>query len=249
MSSSVLFLTPGFPLIEGAITVFVGLVLFFFLPASPDKAHFLNDEEKSYVKAKPKEDGTIAGDDADSFSWPEVAKAFTSIHVLVGIISFLSAHEVTCSIHADVIVFSAAREPPSLAQWASAASACGSATKWCSTTSVRGVAPKPCFRSGSREKVKRGKPEAWEAYVILAAFVKVRYYDRPADDRIAEMNSDFFLSFGLANTSRWTSGGVHRKNGREGMQLLFHCAGEHVEKPGKEGLSLGLVSVLTNTQW
>ncbi|KAJ7852209.1 hypothetical protein B0H14DRAFT_3658919 [Mycena olivaceomarginata] len=47
--------------------------------------------------------------------------------------------------------------------------ACGSATKWCSATSVRGAAPKPCFRSGSREKAKRGKPEAWEAYVILAA--------------------------------------------------------------------------------
>ncbi|KAJ7904887.1 hypothetical protein B0H13DRAFT_2334541 [Mycena leptocephala] len=78
-------------LIEGAITVFVGLVSFFFLPASPDKAHLLNDEERSYVKAKLKEDGAIAGDDADSFSWPEVAKAFTSIHVLiVGIIFFLS---------------------------------------------------------------------------------------------------------------------------------------------------------------
>jgi hypothetical protein len=76
---------------EGAITVLVGIVSFFFLPDSPDHARFLNDEEKFYVKAKLKEDGAIAGDEADGFSWPEVAKAFTSVHVLiVGVIFFFS---------------------------------------------------------------------------------------------------------------------------------------------------------------
>lgn len=34
-------------------------------------------------------------------------------------------------------------------------------------------------------------------------------------------------------------GGVHWKNELEWMRLLLHCVGEHVEKPGKEGLSLG----------
>ncbi|KAK7035976.1 MFS domain-containing protein [Favolaschia claudopus] len=77
-------------LIEGTITVFIGLVAFFFLPDSPDHARFLNDEEKTYIKAKLREDGAIDGDDdASAFSWGEVTKAFTSIQVLLcGIVFF-----------------------------------------------------------------------------------------------------------------------------------------------------------------
>ncbi|KAF7359095.1 MFS domain-containing protein [Mycena sanguinolenta] len=94
-------------LIEGAITVVVGLVSFFFMPASPDHARFLNDEEKSYIKAKLKEDGAISGDDADSFSWAEVGKAFVSIHVLiVGIVFFFSG----------VVLYSLAYFTPSIIQ-------------------------------------------------------------------------------------------------------------------------------------
>ncbi|KAJ6500774.1 major facilitator superfamily domain-containing protein [Mycena sanguinolenta] len=94
-------------LIEGAITVVVGLVSFFFMPASPDHARFLNDEEKSYIKAKLREDGAISGDEADSFSWAEVGKAFVSIHVLiVGIVFFFSG----------VVLYSLAYFTPSIIQ-------------------------------------------------------------------------------------------------------------------------------------
>ncbi|KAF7324460.1 MFS domain-containing protein [Mycena sanguinolenta] len=87
--------------------VVVGLVSFFFMPASPDHARFLNDEEKSYIKAKLKEDGAISGDDADSFSWAEVGKAFVSIHVLiVGIVFFFSG----------VVLYSLAYFTPSIIQ-------------------------------------------------------------------------------------------------------------------------------------
>ncbi|KAF7323414.1 MFS domain-containing protein [Mycena chlorophos] len=79
-------------IIEGVITVFVGLVSFAFMPASPDTARFFNAEEKAYVKARLEEDGAINGDEAlDGFSWREVGKAFTSVHViLVGINFFFS---------------------------------------------------------------------------------------------------------------------------------------------------------------
>ncbi|KAJ7215320.1 major facilitator superfamily domain-containing protein [Mycena haematopus] len=94
-------------IIEGAITVVVGLVSFFLLPDTPDHARFLNDEEKTYIKTKLKEDGAIAGEAADSFSWPEVVKAFTSIHVLiVAVVFFFSG----------VVLYSLAYFTPSIVQ-------------------------------------------------------------------------------------------------------------------------------------
>ncbi|KAJ6457051.1 major facilitator superfamily domain-containing protein [Mycena vitilis] len=94
-------------IIEGAITVVVGLVSFLLMPDSPDHARFLNAEEKAYVKAKLKEDGAIQDEAADSFSWGEVIKAFTSIHVLlVGVIFFFSG----------VVLYSLAYFTPSIVQ-------------------------------------------------------------------------------------------------------------------------------------
>ncbi|KAJ7084863.1 major facilitator superfamily domain-containing protein [Mycena belliarum] len=78
-------------IIEGVITVFIGLISFLLLPDSPDAARFFNAEEKAYVKATLKADGAISDEATDSFSWGEVWKAFTSIQVLlVGVIFFLS---------------------------------------------------------------------------------------------------------------------------------------------------------------
>ncbi|KAJ7119055.1 major facilitator superfamily domain-containing protein [Mycena epipterygia] len=92
-------------ILEGPFTVLFGLVSFFFLPSSPDHARFFNDEEKSYVKAKLKEDGVI--EDGDSFSWGEVAKAFTSVHVLlVGVVYFFNG----------VVLYSLAYFTPSIVQ-------------------------------------------------------------------------------------------------------------------------------------
>jgi len=94
-------------IIEGAITVVFGLVSFFLLPSTPDHARFFNDEEKSYVKSKLREDGAIQDEATDSFSWGEVAKAFTSVHVIiVGIIFFFSG----------VVLYSLAYFTPSIVQ-------------------------------------------------------------------------------------------------------------------------------------
>ncbi|KAJ7290157.1 major facilitator superfamily domain-containing protein [Mycena rebaudengoi] len=78
-------------IIEGAITVLFGLVSFFLLPSWPGDAPFFSSEEKAYVKAVLRADEATGDDSADAFSWSEVAKAFTSIHVLlVGVIFFFS---------------------------------------------------------------------------------------------------------------------------------------------------------------
>ncbi|KAJ7107243.1 major facilitator superfamily domain-containing protein [Mycena crocata] len=94
-------------IIEGAITIAFGLVSFLLLPSTPDHARFFNEEEKAYVKAKLREDGAIQDEAADSFSWGEVTKAFTSIHVLlVGVIFFFSG----------VVLYSLAYFTPSIVQ-------------------------------------------------------------------------------------------------------------------------------------
>jgi hypothetical protein len=66
-------------------------VSFFLLPSWPGDAPFFSSEEKAYVKAVLRADEATGDDSADAFSWSEVAKAFTSIHVLlVGVIFFFS---------------------------------------------------------------------------------------------------------------------------------------------------------------
>ncbi|CAK5279162.1 unnamed protein product [Mycena citricolor] len=76
-------------IIEGVITVFVGLVSYAFMPSSPDHARFLNAEEKAYVKAVLRADGSIGADEkADSFSWAEVGKAFASMQVFLCALAF-----------------------------------------------------------------------------------------------------------------------------------------------------------------
>ncbi|KAF7297483.1 MFS domain-containing protein [Mycena indigotica] len=78
-------------IIEGAITVFVGIVSFFLWPPSVEKTRFLTQEEKAYVNGRLRADGAIHRDEAaDAFSWQDVPKAFMSIHViLLGIAFFL----------------------------------------------------------------------------------------------------------------------------------------------------------------
>jgi len=79
-------------------------VSFFFLPSSPDDTRFFNAEEKYYVKAKLKQDGVTEED--DSFSWGEVLKAFTSVHVLlVNVIFFFSGRSLFFDLPAVSSVF------------------------------------------------------------------------------------------------------------------------------------------------
>jgi len=64
-------------ILEGLFTFVFGLASFFLLPRSPAHARFFNQEEKDYVAARLRGDGSIGKNEAiDSFSWREVGMAF-----------------------------------------------------------------------------------------------------------------------------------------------------------------------------
>ena len=79
-------------ILEGLLSTIFGLFGFFILPHPPERASFLNHDEKNYVISRLQESGAISRiDEADAFSWREVRKAFTLPHVwLVSLISFLT---------------------------------------------------------------------------------------------------------------------------------------------------------------
>ncbi|KAG0698169.1 major facilitator superfamily domain-containing protein [Suillus ampliporus] len=69
-------------ILEGIFTFLFGFMAFFVLPNSPATARFLSMKERSYVIAKLKADGAVAGDDKnDRFSWIEVIRCCQSVHV------------------------------------------------------------------------------------------------------------------------------------------------------------------------
>ncbi|KAF7310273.1 MFS domain-containing protein [Mycena indigotica] len=76
-------------IIEGVITVFIGVISFFLWPPSVEKARFLTEEEKTYVTGRLRADGAIHRDEAaDGFRWSEIPKAFQSVHVLLLAVAF-----------------------------------------------------------------------------------------------------------------------------------------------------------------
>ncbi|KAI9457921.1 major facilitator superfamily domain-containing protein [Boletus coccyginus] len=79
-------------ILEGIISIVLGLISFFFLPRSPETARFLTQKERAYVTSILKHAGSISEDgDKDSFSWMEVARAAKSPHVwLLCVIFFFS---------------------------------------------------------------------------------------------------------------------------------------------------------------
>ncbi|KAG6832498.1 hypothetical protein H0H87_001423 [Tephrocybe sp. NHM501043] len=86
-------------IIEGTFTVGFGLASFFLLPRSPANARFLSPAEKEYVTSALREGGAIGKDeDADSFSWSEVRKAFFLPQVwLLSVVYFLNGTPVFSS--------------------------------------------------------------------------------------------------------------------------------------------------------
>ena len=64
-------------ILEGLFTFLFGLTAYFTLPDSPSHCKFFSEEERAYVIAKLKEDGSHNNDDSDKFSWREVGMAFT----------------------------------------------------------------------------------------------------------------------------------------------------------------------------
>ncbi|KAN0077099.1 Major facilitator superfamily domain containing protein [Tylopilus felleus] len=77
-------------ILEGIFTFLFGVVSFFLLPASPQEARFLSEEERAYVVSKLKEDGAVSQDDRkDAFSWTEAIESAKSLHVwLLAIVLF-----------------------------------------------------------------------------------------------------------------------------------------------------------------
>ncbi|KIL64781.1 hypothetical protein M378DRAFT_126308 [Amanita muscaria Koide BX008] len=69
-------------ILEGLFTVAFGLASYFLLPSDPLHIKFFNEQQKYYVIAKLKEDGT-RNEEADKFSWKEVARAFGLPHVWI----------------------------------------------------------------------------------------------------------------------------------------------------------------------
>lgn len=79
-------------ILEGLFTVLFGALTFLLLPRSPAHARFFNDQEKAYVMAKLKEDGSNGRDeDVDKFSWREVGQAFLLPQVWMLAIIFFCA--------------------------------------------------------------------------------------------------------------------------------------------------------------
>lgn len=71
-------------ILEGLFTSVFGIVSFFILPRSPVHARFLSNQEKDYIVARLKQDGSISKDEeADRFSWREVGMAFTLPQVIL----------------------------------------------------------------------------------------------------------------------------------------------------------------------
>ncbi|KAG6873062.1 hypothetical protein C0995_003542 [Termitomyces sp. Mi166 len=79
-------------ILEGLFTILFGLSTYITLPRSPAHARFLDKEEKDYVISHLRAtDATAQDEDADSFSWREVWRTYTLLHVwMIGVVLFFS---------------------------------------------------------------------------------------------------------------------------------------------------------------
>jgi len=73
-------------ILEGIFTVVFGLVSFYFIPSSPLTANFLTQEERIALDVALKADGS-GDEEHETFSWSEVASAFTAPQVILSGIS------------------------------------------------------------------------------------------------------------------------------------------------------------------
>jgi MFS family permease len=74
-------------LIEGAVTIAVGLIVPFLIVDSPERAKWLSEDEKDFVKSRLVADGVISStEEGDKFSWPLFFGAVFDWKVWAGII-------------------------------------------------------------------------------------------------------------------------------------------------------------------
>lgn len=74
-------------IIEGAFTVFIGLIVPFLIVDSPDRAKWLSDDERLFIRTRLVSDGVITStEEGDKFSWPLFFSAIFDWKVGAGII-------------------------------------------------------------------------------------------------------------------------------------------------------------------
>ncbi len=76
-------------ILEGIITVIVGVIGFFLMPSSISKAKFLTSEERTFASNRLIHASRGQDEETEKFRWSEVLSVFTSIHIyLLLILSF-----------------------------------------------------------------------------------------------------------------------------------------------------------------
>lgn len=74
-------------MIEGSVTVAIGLVMPLLIPDTPEKASWLSLDEKKFVDLRLKEAGVrTSTEEGDKFSWKLLAKTMIDWKILLGIL-------------------------------------------------------------------------------------------------------------------------------------------------------------------
>lgn len=74
-------------LIEGAITVAVGMMMPFLIPDTPERASWLSGDEKKFIDLRLKQSGVrTTTEDGDKFSWKMLGKTMIDWKILLGIL-------------------------------------------------------------------------------------------------------------------------------------------------------------------
>ena len=78
-------------ILEGIVTVIVGIIGFFIMPNSISKAKFLTPEERTYARERLINASRGHNEEEESFRWSEVVSVLTSIHTyLLLVVAFCS---------------------------------------------------------------------------------------------------------------------------------------------------------------
>ncbi|KAG6855414.1 hypothetical protein H0H87_003314 [Tephrocybe sp. NHM501043] len=83
--------------LEGMFSVVFGVLSFFLLPRSVERATFLASSEKDEILVQLRHEGTL-NDEADAFSWKEVGRALFLPQVLFILAIFLFAGTILASL-------------------------------------------------------------------------------------------------------------------------------------------------------
>jgi sugar phosphate permease len=74
-------------LLEGAVTVMIGIAVYFLIVDSPDHASWLSEDEKTFINARLTLDGVVSTTkEGDKFSWKLFFAAVLDIKVWAGIV-------------------------------------------------------------------------------------------------------------------------------------------------------------------